>query len=115
MGWQKTQVAGPMSRSPMNVCLVTAPTAAEFGGGIEIESDSVRQITLEPQLGLLSLAAVLETHDDRPQIVDLNRTYFNLADSAGISRLDEFAEFAASVIAANDSDVYGFSSICSSY
>src|ERR1700757_4688401 len=99
----------------MNICLVTTPTAAEFGGGIEIESDSVRQITLEPQLGILSLAAVVEVRGDCLKIVDLNRTYFHLADSAGISGLDEFAEFAASVIAANDSDVYGFSSICSSY
>lgn len=71
----------------MKVCLVNAPTAAEFGGGIEIESDVVRQITLEPQLGILSLAAVLEARGDSPEIVDLNRTYFHLADSAGVSRL----------------------------
>src|SRR3984893_14271735 len=96
---QKTQVAWPMSGSPMNVCLVSAPTAAEFSGGIEIESDLVRQITLEPQLGILSLAAVLETRGDSPKIVDLNRTYFHLADSAGTSRLDDFAEFAASIVA----------------
>ena len=79
----------------MKVCLVNAPTAAEFGGGIEIESDLVRQVTLEPQLGILSLAAVLEVRGDSPEIVDLNRTYFQLADSAGISRLDDFAELAA--------------------
>lgn len=99
----------------MNVCLVNAPTAAEFAGGIEIESDLVRQITLEPQLSILSLAAVLEARGDTPQIVDLNRTYFRLADSAGISGLDHFAEFAAAAVAAKDADVYGFSSICSSY
>ena len=79
----------------MNVCLVNAPTAAEFGGGIEIESDVVRQITQEPQLGILSLAAVLEARGETPQIVDLNRTYFHLADRAGVSGLDGFAEFAA--------------------
>ena len=99
----------------MKVCLVNAPTAAEFGGGIEIESDLVRQVTLEPQLGILSLAAVLEVRGDSPEIVDLNRTYFQLADSAGISRLDDFAELAASVVAAKDADVCGFTSICSSY
>ena len=99
----------------MNVCLVSAPTAAEFGGDIEIESDLVRQITLEPQLGILSIAAVLETRGDSPEIVDLNRTYFHLADSAGISRLDDFAEFAASIFAAKDAEVFGFTSICSSY
>jgi len=99
----------------MKVCLVSAPTAAEFGGTIEIESDVVRQITLEPQLGILSLAAVLEVRGDSPEIVDLNRTYFHLADSAGLSRLDDFAEVAASVIAEKDAEVCGFTSICSSY
>ena len=99
----------------MKVCLVSAPTAAEFGGGIEIESDLVRQITLEPQLGILSLAAVLEARGESPEIVDLNRTYFHLADSADLSRLDDFAEVAASVIAAKDAEVFGFASICSSY
>src|SRR5215467_14798323 len=38
---------GRFCESPMNVCLVNAPTAAEFGSGIEIDSDVVRQITLE--------------------------------------------------------------------
>src|SRR5215475_895996 len=104
-----------MSGSLMNLCLVSAPTAAEFGGDIEIESDLVRQITLEPQLGILSLAAVLEARGDSPKIVDLNRTYFHLADSAGLSRLDDFAEIAASVVAAKDAEVCGFTSICSSY
>src|SRR5215813_5511009 len=96
----------------MNVCLVNAPTAAEFGGSIEIESDEVRQITLEPQLGILSLAAVLEACGDSPQIVDLNRTYFQLADSADLLRLDDFAEIAAMT---EDAEVCGFTSICSSY
>ena len=99
----------------MNVCLVNAPTAAEFGSGIEIESDFVRQVTLEPQLGILSLAAVLEVRGDKPEIVDLNRTYFHLADCAGLPRPDDFAEVAASVVAAKDAEVYGFTSICSSY
>jgi radical SAM superfamily enzyme YgiQ (UPF0313 family) len=99
----------------MKVCLVNAPTAAEFGGSTEIKSDVVRQITLEPQLGILSLAAVLEARGDSPHIVDLNRTYFHLADSVGESALDRFAERAAAVVAAKDADVCGFSSICSSY
>jgi hypothetical protein len=99
----------------MNVCLVNAPTAAEFGDDIELNSELVRQITLEPQLGILSLAAVLELRGDRVQIVDLNRAYFHLADAAGSSTLGEFAEVAASIIAAQDADVFGFTSICSSY
>src|SRR5215470_3185288 len=98
----------------MNICLVNAPTAAEFSGGIEIQSDLVRQITLEPQLGILSLAAVLEARGDNLKIVDLNRIYFDFADSAGTPGLNDFAEFAASVVAAKDADVCGFTSICSS-
>jgi hypothetical protein len=99
----------------MKVCLVKAPTAAEFAGGIEIESDLVRQVTLEPQLGILSLAGVLEARGESPELVDLNRTYFRLADSAGLTSLDDFAEVAASVVAAKDAEVCGFTSICSSY
>lgn len=99
----------------MSVCLIAAPTAAEFGDDDELNSNLVRQITLEPQLGILSLAAVLEAGGHSVQIVDLNRTYFQFADSGGMSELDEFAEAAARAIAGRGADVYGFSSICSSY
>src|SRR5262249_53959977 len=104
-----------MSVSPMHICLVNAPTAAEFSGVVELDSNIVRQITQEPQLGVLSLAAVLEARGDNLQKVDLNRTYFQLTDSAGWSRLNDFAEVAASVIAEKDAEVCGFTSICSSY
>jgi radical SAM superfamily enzyme YgiQ (UPF0313 family) len=108
------KVTRKMSR-PTHVCLVSAPTAAEFGDDTEIYSPVVRRITLEPQLGILSLAAVLELRGDAPQIVDLNRAYFDLADSVGPSRLREFAEVAASIIAAKEAAIFGFASICSSY
>jgi len=99
----------------MSVCLVCAPTAAEFGDDEEIQSDLVRQVTLEPQLGILSLAAVLDARGESVQIADLNRSYFHFADSVGTSKLSAFAEDAVGIIAAKDADVYGFSSICSSY
>jgi hypothetical protein len=98
----------------MSECLITAPTAAEFGDRDELKSNLVRQITLEPQLGILSLAAVLEARGDTVQIVDLNRTYFQLADSVDAPELSQFAEAAAGAIAERCADVYGFSSICSS-
>ncbi|HEY7318007.1 MAG TPA: radical SAM protein [Candidatus Binatia bacterium] len=100
---------------PVNLCLVNAPTAAEFAGDLEIHSDVVRRITLEPQLGILSLAAVLEVRGDFPEIVDLNRIYFHLADSTGRATLDDFAEVAASAAAAKNAEVFGFTSSCSSY
>src|SRR5689334_7843525 len=99
----------------MNVCLVSAPTAAEFGAEVEINSNSVRRITLEPQLGILSLAAVLESRGQSPRMFDLNRTYFELADSGGFSRMDRFAEYAAVNLAGTDAELIGFGSICSSY
>jgi Radical SAM superfamily/B12 binding domain len=98
----------------MTTCLVTAPTATEFADLEEINARSVRRATLEPQLGVLSLAAVLEAHGDRPQIVDLNRAYFGHADS-GMFYTQDFVEVAAQLILAADAEVCGLSTICSSY
>jgi radical SAM superfamily enzyme YgiQ (UPF0313 family) len=99
----------------MRVCLVNAPTVAEFADPQEIRSQSVRKAASEHQLGILSLAAVLEARGDIPQIVDLNRTYLGYLDSLGRPDVSGFAEVAAQDIAANDTCIYGFSSICSSY
>lgn len=99
----------------MRVCLITAPTVAEFAELCETRSQSVQEAACEPQLGILSLGAVLEARGNAPQIVDLNRTFLGYADSVDGSPFSEFAEFAGRVIAANNSSVYGFSSICSSY
>ena len=99
----------------MDICLITAPTVAEFGDLAEITSESVVQAASEPQLGILGLAAVLEERGDAPRIADLNRTYLGYSQSVGRSQLSEFTEFAAQAIAANNTSLYGFSSICSSY
>jgi radical SAM superfamily enzyme YgiQ (UPF0313 family) len=99
----------------MRVCLITAPTVAEFAEPYEIRSLSVKQAASEPQLGILSLAAVLERRGEAPHIIDLNRTFLSYSDSVGNPQLLEFSEVAGQAIAANDSCIYGFSSICSSY
>jgi len=99
----------------MNVCLVTAPTAAEFTGPGEIDSQSVHWAAAQPQLGILSLAAVLEADGITPRIVDLNRLYFRWAESEGLSASADFARFAAEAIVALNCELYGFGSICSSY
>src|SRR5262249_10649641 len=52
---------------------------------------------------------------DIPKIFDLNRAYFQLADSTDPSTLDNFAAVAAAAIAQKDAEVYGFTSICSTY
>jgi len=99
----------------MDICLVTAPTAAEFRESAELSSESVRRVALDPQLGILSLAAVLETLDVTFKIVNLNRAYLEYAEQDGLSSSSDFAEVAASLIGLNDARIYGFASICSSY
>jgi radical SAM superfamily enzyme YgiQ (UPF0313 family) len=97
----------------MHVCLITAPTAAEFQESEEINSASVQSISSEPQLGILSLAAVLEQRRDRCRIVNLNQIFFEYAESGACA--GTFAAAAAGLIAGIEAEVYGFGSICSSY
>lgn len=99
----------------MRVCLVTAPTVAEFSEPEEVSSASVQEAASEPQLGILSIAAVLETRGDSPEIVDLNRTFLDYSNSLANPQRLEFSEVAAQTIAAKETSIYGFSSICSSY
>ena len=97
----------------MNVCLVTAPVATEFKERDEIDSCLDEPAVSEPQLGILTLAAVLEARNDSVRIVDLDQAY--LAYLASRDQGRSFANVAAAVIAAVPSDVYGFSSLCGSY
>jgi radical SAM superfamily enzyme YgiQ (UPF0313 family) len=90
----------------MNICLATAPILAEYRTDEELESATLR----DPQLGVLSLAAVAERRGDIVRIIDLDRAYLR-----NLSQDRDFAEAAAEEIAAIDAQVYGFSSICSSY
>ena len=99
----------------MSVCLVTAPTATEFRDFDELSSESVRWASCQPQLGILSLAAILESRGDDLHIVNLNRVYSDRANADQRFALDSFAEAAAAEIGMRDADLYGFSSICSSY
>jgi radical SAM superfamily enzyme YgiQ (UPF0313 family) len=99
----------------MEICLITAPTLAEFADPLEVANESVVKVASKPQLGVLSLAAVLEARSDSLRIADLNRCYFNCLKSSSEPWDEEFAEVAARDIAAKRADVYGFSSICSSY
>ena len=67
----------------MEVCLVTAPTVAEFTDAEEISSESVRRTAIDSQLGILSLASVLESRGESPRIVDLNHAYLDHSLSRG--------------------------------
>jgi radical SAM superfamily enzyme YgiQ (UPF0313 family) len=102
----------PASR--MNVCLITAPTVTEFTMRDEINSESVKRAASEPQLGILSLAAVLEQRGDSLRIIDLNRAYLKYASGCA-SPAQEFVEAAAQLVVDCNSEIYAFGSICSSY
>jgi radical SAM superfamily enzyme YgiQ (UPF0313 family) len=100
----------------MHVCLVTAPTATEYRSADEWNSDEVLFSAARPQLGILNLAAVLEGAGDHPDIVNVNRAYLEFVRTVGstVGNCD-FAGYLATKIAENDANVYGFSSICSTY
>jgi hypothetical protein len=99
----------------MRVCLVNAATAAEFSDAAELDSEDLRRETSEPQLGILSLGAVLDAGGFSPRIFDLNRAFFRYADAVGELEIGGFAEAAALEISQIDAEVYGFGSICSAY
>ena len=72
----------------MRVCLITAATVTEFQETVELESESVRTSALEPQLGILSLAAVLEGSNCDLRLLNLNRTFLNYKESSVASPPD---------------------------
>jgi radical SAM superfamily enzyme YgiQ (UPF0313 family) len=99
----------------MHLCLVSAPTVTEYQSLDEWSSQAVRSTASRAPLGILSLAAVLERLGDSPDIVDVNDAYLRFVETLGKSSTANFAEFLACAIVENDADIYGFSSICSTY
>jgi radical SAM superfamily enzyme YgiQ (UPF0313 family) len=98
----------------MNVSLISAPTVTEYKTADEWSSTDVQSSASRPQLGLLSLAAVLEETGHHPGIVDVNAEYLRFAAMPG-SSLDNCANFLASQIVRSEAELYGFGSICSTY
>ncbi|WP_419806303.1 B12-binding domain-containing radical SAM protein [Terriglobus sp.] len=99
----------------MHFALFTAPTVTEFRAREEILSRAVQQAALQPQLGILNVAAVLEQWGDQPHLLDVNAEYLRFAASVDERRIDEFAHHLAEVAVRTNADVYGFSSICSTF
>jgi radical SAM superfamily enzyme YgiQ (UPF0313 family) len=97
----------------MHLCLVSPPTVAEFDASAATESAAIRLIAEHAPLGVLTLAACVEERGFACTIVDLNRAYYDYLREAPIAM--SFATFGAARVAAVDADVYGFSSLCSSY
>ena len=98
----------------MKVCLVSAPTANEFDDRAMGETDALRTIAEHAPLGVLSLAAVLETQGLHPEVVDLNRLYYDFRHTNQTNEND-FSRFAASYFRDRQFDFVGFGSVCSSY
>jgi len=100
----------------MKVCLVSAPTANDFAEKEIAESDAVRLIAEHSPLGILSLAAVLETQGIEQEIVDLNRLYYDYLQSDEFRQATlDFSTYAGRYFETKSFDVFGFSTICSSY
>jgi radical SAM superfamily enzyme YgiQ (UPF0313 family) len=100
----------------MRVCLISAPTANDFDNPDIAESEAVRVVAEHAPLGILSLAAILEERQIVPEIVDLNRIYYDCLKSEEYrNRPNGFLSYAARFFESLSFDVFGFSTICSSY
>ncbi len=93
----------------MRVCLVSAPTVAEFGDLEPLAGEILPRFPL----GVLSLASTLEQVGIRPDVVDLDTLYTECV--AGACWRGDFVRHAADHLARRSASVYGFSTICSSY
>jgi len=98
----------------MSICLISAATATDFEEPADAQGEEARRRAETPHLGILGLAAVLETRGIRPAVINLNYCYYDYLAS-GRAGVDDFAAWAADVIVGTRADVYGFSSISSSY
>jgi radical SAM superfamily enzyme YgiQ (UPF0313 family) len=98
----------------MRVCLISAPTANQFDNGPVGETDAARIMGELAPVGILSLAAVLEENGLQPEVVDLNRVYYEWRQHSNRNE-ESFCRFAGSRLAARERDFFGFSTVCSSY
>ncbi|HEY7403068.1 MAG TPA: radical SAM protein [Candidatus Angelobacter sp.] len=97
----------------MKVCLISAPTANQLHGAVG-ETDAARMMGELAPVGILSLAAVLETRGLQAAAVDLNRVYYSWLQT----KQTDFCSFAGQYFAGSDFDgfdFFGFSTVCSSY
>jgi radical SAM superfamily enzyme YgiQ (UPF0313 family) len=100
----------------MKVCLISAPTANQFDGRAVGEAEAARIMGELAPVGILSLAAVLEAKGLQPEVVDLNRVYYDWLQQSNRSNAEaDFCSFAGDYFASRDFDIFGFSTVCSSY
>lgn len=97
----------------MKVCLISASTANRLHNAVG-EMEAARMMGELAPVGILSLAAVLEGKGLQPEVVDLNRVYYQWLQDSSREKTD-FCRFAGEYFAARDFDFFGFSTVCSSY
>jgi radical SAM superfamily enzyme YgiQ (UPF0313 family) len=98
----------------MNLCLITAPIATEFEDPTEAASSQVRDSSRAPHVGILSLAGALDQIGIRPQIFNIDSAYYQYLESNS-GGLEAFPNWVAARIVSSGAEVFGFSTICSSY
>lgn len=101
----------------MKVCLISAPTANQLDSTLG-ERDAARIIGELAPVGILSLAAVLEAQGLQPQVVDLNRVYYEWLQGSKHGKSDpetDFCQFTGAWFADRHFDFFGLSTVCSSY
>src|SRR4029077_10326534 len=98
----------------MKVCLISAPTANQFDSRAVGEMEAARIMGELAPVGILSLAAVLEANGLQPEVVDLNRVYYDWRQKSKQNETD-VCGFAGTWFAGRDFDFFGFSTVCSSY
>jgi radical SAM superfamily enzyme YgiQ (UPF0313 family) len=94
-------------------CIVSPPTVTEYEKELA-ESETVLRLAEHAPVGILTLAAVLDELGRPPEIVDLNRLYYDYLRSAAAAESD-FCAYAVDQLLTRDFDVAGFGTICSSY
>jgi hypothetical protein len=103
-----------VQRGGPRVCLVTALTVADF---IDPALTHEAHSKTGAQLGVLTLAALLRQEGFDPHVVQLDDLFYDFIRRRGSSPecADYFFPFAAEHLRPLDFDLYGFSSICSTY
>jgi radical SAM superfamily enzyme YgiQ (UPF0313 family) len=99
----------------MSIFLISPPTVSEVRD-LGMDPAAARALAAQSApLGILTLAAVLETHGLEPSVVDLNRELSSFLRVRGSPSTGGFAAAIAERLAAEGADVYGFTTIWSSY
>jgi hypothetical protein len=93
------------------ITLITYPTVTDF---TELESTRwTRPLSYIPPMGVLLVASLFRQHGYEVDLVDTNKEYLDHLESGG--DLETFCDALGESLAMRPSELFGFSSICSSY